>query len=97
MYLAALQEDPELAEAMLGDYRPPLPSGEPPTFRGFTEYRYDNAKTHALLEQLIAVTGQADASGIQAVVPVPAVERMWRAQGLQRLRTSVAIATGRPA
>lgn len=53
------------------------------------------AKLHALVEQLIAVTCHSDASGIQAVVPVPAVEKLYRQKSLTRLRSTVAKAIGR--
>lgn len=80
---------------MLDGYRPPKPSGEPPSFRDFDAHRYDMAKLHAQMDILIAVTSQSDASGIQSVVPVPAVEKLHRAKGLSRLRSTVARATGR--
>ena len=93
-YLAAIQEDEDLAAELLDGYRPPRRTGEPPGFAGFDAHRYDMARLIATVEQLIAVTAHVDASGIEAAVPVPAVELLYRAKGLRRLRDTVEYATG---
>lgn len=75
-------------------YRPPRPTNEPPPFREFDVHRYDMARLTAMVEQLIAVTAHAEPKGITVAVPVPAVEKLYRGQGLKRLRASVARAIG---
>ncbi|CAM3743179.1 hypothetical protein ACXYTP_00120 [Tsukamurella ocularis] len=76
-------------------YRPPKPTNEPPPFRDFDPHRYDMARLIATVERLIAVTAHAEPNGITVAVPVPAVEKLYRGQGLTRLRASVARAIGR--
>ncbi|MGZ9829861.1 hypothetical protein ACXYTP_23390 [Tsukamurella ocularis] len=80
---------------MVPGYRPPKPTNAPPPFREFDVHRYDMARLTAMVEQLIAVTAHAEPGGIELAVPVPAVEKLYRRQGVKRLRASVARAIGR--
>lgn len=73
-YLAAIQEDEELARARAGTYQPPEPA-EAPSFREFTAERYDHARIIALLEHIAASVCRVD-SGAQPYVPIPAIERI---------------------